>query len=120
MLKPIAIILGISFVGEVLHKILPLPFPSSIYGLIVFFALLQLKIIKLDTVKPFSNFMLDIMPVFFVAPAIGLMETWNIMSEILIPVILIGVVTTGIIMVVTGIVSQKIIRKSKKGGINHG
>ncbi len=117
MLKPIAIVLGISFIGEVLHTVLPLPFPASVYGLIILFLLLQFKVVKLESIKTFADFLISIMPVFFVAPSIGLMETWGIMVKVLVPIILIGIGTTALIMTVTGKVSQGIIRKSKKGGV---
>lgn len=117
MLKPIAIVLGISFIGEVLHAVLPLPFPASVYGLIILFLLLQFKVVKLESIKTFADFLISIMPVFFVAPSIGLMETWGIMVKVLVPIILIGIGTTALIMTVTGKVSQGIIRKSKKGGV---
>lgn len=116
VLKPMSIILGISFLGEILHEILPIPFPSSVYGLIILFLLLQFKVVKLETIKSFSDFLIAVMPVFFVAPSIGLMDTWNVMLEILIPIILIGIGTTALIMIVTGKVSQFIIRKSSKDG----
>lgn len=115
-LKPISIILGVSFIGEILHKILPLPFPASIYGLIILFLLLQFKIVKLETIKNLTDFLIEIMPIFFVVPAIGLMESWSIMLNILIPIILVGILSTALIMIVTGKVSQGIIKKSKKGG----
>ncbi|MGN1410942.1 MAG: CidA/LrgA family protein [Oscillospiraceae bacterium] len=116
VLKPMSIILGISFLGEILHEILPIPFPSSVYGLIILFLLLQFKLVKLETIKSLSDFLIAVMPVFFVAPSIGLMDTWDVMLEILIPIILIGIGSTALIMIVTGKVSQSIIRKSNKGG----
>ena len=39
-LKQLLIILGISFLGELLKYFLPLPIPASIYGMVILFALL--------------------------------------------------------------------------------
>ena len=40
-LKQLLIILGISFLGELLKYFLPLPIPASIYGMVILFALLS-------------------------------------------------------------------------------
>ena len=50
-LKQFGIILLISFIGEILNNAVPLPIPASIYGIIILFAALELKIVKLDSVK---------------------------------------------------------------------
>ena len=47
-LKQFLIILAISFIGEILKYIVPLPIPASIYGMVIMFICLQTKILKLD------------------------------------------------------------------------
>jgi len=117
ILKQVCILIVISLVGELLKYILPLPFPASIYGLIILFLLLQFKIIKLEHIKSVSDFLIAIMPIMFIPSAVGLMETWGVMKELWLPVILITVITTFLIMVSTGLISQTIIKRSdKKGG----
>ena len=50
-LKQFLIILVISLIGEILNKLLPLPVPASIYGMVILFAGLLSGIIKLESVK---------------------------------------------------------------------
>lgn len=50
------IILAISFVGELLHALLPLPVPASIYGLILMLIGLQTGILPLNAVKKPEDF----------------------------------------------------------------
>ena len=38
--------MAVSFIGEILHAVLPLPIPASIYGLVLMFLCLMLGIIK--------------------------------------------------------------------------
>ena len=45
------IILAISFVGELLHALLPLPVPASIYGLVLMLIGLQTGILPLNAVN---------------------------------------------------------------------
>ena len=43
-LKQIALIVLFSFLGEVCRAVIPLPVPASIYGMVLMFAALSLKI----------------------------------------------------------------------------
>ena len=58
-------ILAISFVGELLHALLPLPVPASIYGILILFALLYFKVIRIPQIRQASMFLIDIMPILF-------------------------------------------------------
>ena len=51
ILKQFLIILAISFVGEILKYILPLPVPASIYGMVILFIGLLTGLIPLDSVR---------------------------------------------------------------------
>ena len=49
-IKQLSIILLISFLGELIHYLLPLPIPASIYGLILLFVALLTGIVPLSAV----------------------------------------------------------------------
>ena len=108
------IILLISFLGEILKCLLPLPIPASIYGMIILFLGLMTKVIKLESVKETGKFLIEIMPIMFIPAGVGLMITWGVLQPILLPVSIITAVTIITVMVATGWVSQIIIRKSGK------
>lgn len=108
------IILLISFLGEILKCLLPLPIPASIYGMIILFWGLMTKVIKLELVKETGKFLIEIMPIMFIPAGVGLMTTWGGLQPILLPVSIITAVTIITVMVATGWVSQIIIRKSGK------
>ena len=61
-LKQIAIILAVSFLGEFLNWLLPLPIPGSIYGMVILFVALMAGVIKLSSVKNVGDFLIDILP----------------------------------------------------------
>lgn len=119
-IKEFLIILTISFLGELLNYIIPLPIPASIYGLILMLVGLQTKIIKIDKVKNTGKFLIEIMPVMFIPPAVGLLDSWGILKPVCIPILTITVVTTVIVMGVTGRITQFIIRieQNRKTGDN--
>ena len=112
-LMEFAIILGITLAAELLHAYLPLPVPASIYGMILMLALLTSGILKLDKVKRAGSFLTGIMPVMFIPAAVGLMEIISEMKGALLPIALVIVLTTVIVMGVTGRTAQFIIRREE-------
>lgn len=115
-LKQFLIILTISFIGEVLNKLLPLPIPASIYGMVILFVLLLTGVLKLESVKETGMLMVEIMPVMFIPAGVGVMASWGVLKPLLVPVSIITVVSLIVVMVVSGHVTQIIIRQNKKKG----
>ena len=113
-LKQFLIILAISFIGEILKYIVPLPIPASIYGMVILFICLQTKILKLDDVKSVGKFLIEIMPVMFIPAGVGLMSSWGTLKPVLVPVSVITVVVIITVMLASGWVSQLIIRRDRK------
>lgn len=114
----IGIISTIAFVAEVLHFIVPLPIPASVYGMAILFICLCLGVIKLEDVEDVADWILSVMPIFFIAPTVGLIEAFGDIKGQVIPLVLICLISTVIVTSVTGLLAQAIIRlrKEKKGG----
>ena len=112
LLRQFLIILAISFVGEALKYLLPLPVPASIYGMVILFVGLLTGLIKLSWVKDAGKFLIAVMPVMFIPAGVGLMSSWGVLKPMLVPVLVVTVVA--IIMAVTGQASQIIIRADRK------
>lgn len=119
-IKQLAVILSISFIAEVLEYLIPLPVAASIYGLVLMLVGLMTKIIPLEKVEGAADFLVEILPILFIPPTVGIMTSVEALQQMLVPLCVISVVSTILIMVVTGGVSQAVIRKSKeetaKGG----
>lgn len=111
--KQFAIIISISFVGELLKEFLPFLVPASIYGLLLMLVALITGLIKLEQVKDASTFLLDFMPVMFLPATVGLMESWGTMKSILLPATIACIIGTILVMAVSGKVTQGIIRRKK-------
>ena len=104
-LGAIAIIMGVSFAGDLLGAVLPLPVPGSIYALVIMLLLLLTRAVKLEKVRAAGDFLISLMPLMFISPSVGLM------TDILAPLLIICLVSTLVVMAVTGRVSQAIIRR---------
>lgn len=107
------IILAISLLGELLKKVLPFPIPACIYGMVLLFLALCFKVIKLEAVKDVGNFLLQIMPIMFIPAGVSLFNCWELLKPIIVPILVIIPSTIIVVMVVTGLISQMIIRRGK-------
>lgn len=112
--KQFLVIMTIVFIGEMCNRLLPLPIPASIYGLLILFFGLLTGLIKLEWVKETGKFLISIMTIMFIPSAVGLLESWGILKPIFVPVVGITLITTIVIMAVSGKVTQFFIRKERK------
>lgn len=113
-LQQFSIILFISFLGEMLRAMIPLPIPASVYGLVLMLLALCTGILQLKHVRETAGFLIEIMPVMFIPAAVGLLDSWSALQPIWIPVILITILTTVIVMAATGRMTQYMIRRAQK------
>lgn len=113
-LRQFGIILAISFLGEFLRSVIPLPIPASVYGLVCMLGALKTGLIKVHQVRETAKFLIDIMPVMFIPAAVGLLNAWGALKPVLLPVAVITIVVTVLVMAVTGTVTQYVMRR--KGG----
>ncbi len=114
-MRQFGIILGVTCVGEVLKYFLPLPVPGSIYGLVLMLVLLSARVIRVEHVKEVGEFLIEIMPLMFIPAGVGLMTSWGQLKSFLVPLAVITVVSTFVVMIVTGKVTDFLLdRKEEK------
>ena len=109
--KQFTIIILLSFIGEVLHELIPFPVPASIYGILLLFFLLERNILKLQDIDEVSSFLIFIMPVLFVPAAVGLIDAWDELRASFAAYVTIIIAVTFIVMIVTGRVTQSLLRR---------
>ena len=114
-IKQLLLILAITCIGEILKYFIPLPIPASIYGLVIMFICLAAGIIKLDQVRETAEFLVEIMAIMFIPPAVGLISSWDQLSSVLVPFAVITVLSTFIVMIITGKTADFLLSR-KKGG----
>ena len=113
-LKQIALILVFSFLGEVCRAVIPLPIPASIYGMVLLFAALSLKVVRLEHVRDAGGFLASALPVLFVAPAVNLVDCWDRIREAIVPLAVIVVVSTVLTFGAAGLVTKWIMKGGKR------
>ena len=107
------IVIAFSFLGELLHYILPLPIPASIYGIVLLFVALELKWVKVKDIRETSSFLIAVMPVMFIPAAVGLIDSWKSIGNSWLEYIIVTVLTTFIVMGVSGWITQFVIQRNK-------
>lgn len=115
-LSQFLIILGFTLLGEALQRLIPLPIPAAVYGLVLLFLALCTGIVKLHQVKETGSFLISILPVLFVAPVVKIVEYWDLIRPQLLPICLLLVASTTLTFGISGSVTQLLLRK---GGGKH-
>ena len=113
-IKQLLIILGVTFAGEALHFLLPLPVPASIYGLVLMLLCLRFKVFPLRAVEETGDFLIDLMPALSVPATVGVMASWDVLQPVLLQVALITFLSLIVVMAVSGRVTQWALRREAK------
>ena len=112
--RQFVIIMVFTFLGEVLKALLPFPVPASIYGLLALLLALETKLLPLASVRDVGEFFVEIMPLTFIPAGVGLLESWGVMKPMLGSLVLTVVVSTILVMAISGLVTQGVIALRKR------
>ena len=113
LIKEIAIILGIYFLGEAIVYILDTKFPGSVVGMLLLLAALHLKWVRINDIRLVSSFLLSYMPLFFIPAGVSVMVTYTLMEGFYLQIITITVVSTILVMALTAFIVQYFVQREK-------
>lgn len=100
--------------GEVCEHFIPLPIAGSIYGLVLLFLALVFGVVKLHWVEDVANWFHNTMSLFFVAPAVAVIDIWGDIADIWWILALLMVAAYLVTMITTGITADALIHDSDK------
>ena len=107
-------ITAFTLVGELLQRLIPLPVPASVYGLVLLFAALCFGVVKLEQVKDAAGFLISILPILFVPTAVGILENWAMIQADVIPIVLLALISTVVTFGIAGRITQSLRKKEEK------
>ncbi len=107
------IILCFTLAGEVLQRLLPIPIPASVYGLVLLFLALCTGLVKLEQVREAGSFLTSVLPVLFVAPMVNILAHWELIASRLIPILLLLILSTVLTFGISGTVTQKLTKEEE-------
>ena len=106
MIRQLAILFGCLALGELIITLTHIPRPSSILGMLLLTLLLKLKVIRLEWVRSISDFLVTNIGFFFVPPGVAIMLYFDIIKAQFVPIVTASVVSTVLVLAVTGWVHQ--------------
>ena len=107
-------ILAFTLAGELLQRMVPLPIPASVYGLVLLFGALNTGLVKLEQVKDAGGFLISILPILFVSPAVGILDNWEAIRGALIPILALTLLSTVLTFGIAGRATQAMMGKEEK------
>lgn len=110
MIRQCAVLFGCLALGELIVLLTGLKLPSSIIGMLLLTFFLKTGWVKLKWVQGISDFLVANLGFFFVPPGVALMLYVDVIEAQFWPIVVATVVSTMLVLVVTGWVHQ-IIRK---------
>ncbi|MGL5376947.1 MAG: CidA/LrgA family protein [Cetobacterium sp.] len=113
MIGEFAIILGITYVSSLLSKVMPIPIPGPVIGILLLFILLYFKIIKVEKIKNATNLMLTNLAFLFLPPGVGLLKSMDILASNGHKLLFVVIISTIITIIVTGWTVQFIIKRKE-------
>ena len=111
----LALIFGLSLVGEGVAALLPVSFPSSVISMVLLMALLLTGVIKDKHIKTVSNFLVANMAFFFIPSFVGIVEHGTLLKGQALPLLVIVGLTTPVVYLVTGWTVQLLMLRRRKG-----
>jgi len=114
IIKELSIILLITFLGEVLSKGLSLPLPGTVVGMLLLLISLLFKFIKVSYIQNVSNYLLDNLAFFFLPAGVGIISSFHLLKGNTLKILVLIIISTLVVMVVTGFTVQSLIYLQKK------
>lgn len=114
MARQFFIIFGCLALGELITWATGFKFPSSIIGMLLLTFFLKMGWVKLAWVKHLSQFLINNLGFFFVPPGIAILLYFDIIKAHFAPIALATLVSTLLVLVVTGHTHQLVIKSERK------
>ena len=113
-IKQLMWILLFSGIGELLQAVIPLPIPAAIYGLVLLLTALCTGLLKAEKIAETARFLIAIMPLLFVAPAVSILAHWELIRPNAVAIVVIMTLSTVIVFAVSGLVTKWLLGKEGK------
>ena len=116
----LALIMLITFIGTEVQKLLHIPLAGSIVGLMLFFLLLQFKIVPESWINVGADFLLKTMVFFFIPSVVGIMDVASNITMNYILFFIVIIIGTCLVALSSGYIAEKMLEKSNtRKGTDH-
>lgn len=120
LILQLALIMLITFIGTEVQKLLHIPLAGSIVGLMLFFLLLQFKIVPESWINLGADFLLKTMVFFFIPSVVGIMDVASNITMNYILFFIVIIIGTCLVALSSGYIAEKMLEKSNtRKGTDH-
>ena len=106
---------GVCWASQILENLLPVPFPASVIGMVLLFALLATGVLKLEHVREKADFLLANMAFFFLPAGVNVMNYFDLLGSALVPLLVICLATTVLVFGATALSIKLTLRLMGRG-----
>ncbi|WP_152656158.1 CidA/LrgA family protein [Oceanobacillus sp. CFH 90083] len=114
MILQISILFLFNFIGQLIQDYFSLSIPGSLIGMLLLFSMLMLKIIPLESIQGGIDILLRDIPFFFIPVSVGVIQYLSFFYGKGAFTILLVIVSTFLVISISGIVTNFILKKEEK------
>ena len=114
ILWQVGILFSVCLAAQGIAALLPFAFPASVLAMLLVFLLLLSGIIRIRHIKELATWFSQNMGFLFVPACVEVMDYFDLIAENLIPILVIGVVTTLLVFAVTGWTVKALMRLQQR------
>jgi len=96
------ILFGICFAAEGLQVLLGGIIPGNLIAMLLLFALLCMRLVRVEQISASADFMLGHMPFFFIPSGVALLSSFSLLRDVWLFLLLIIFITTPLTMGISG------------------
>jgi len=113
-MKQFAIILAITYLGELASRLIHFPIPGPVIGMIILFLLLKFNLLKVKQITDATTILLANLAILFIPPGVKLISALDLLQGNLIKIMTLMIITTILTMASTGLTVQYLINRKNK------
>ena len=118
LLRELAIIMIIFYCGEWISHLSGILLPGNVIGMILLLLLLLFNVLKLSQIEKISTLFLNNLTLFFIPAGAGIIIHYHWLEGIVFPFLGINIVSTFLVMLITGYTIEMFQRKVQNGSDN--
>ena len=115
MIRGFAVLLSFQLLGELLVRGCHWPVPGNVVGMALLLVALMLGVVRLEWVTEAAELMLSHMALLFVPVGVGVMLYFDLLAREWLPIVAATVLSTFVVLAVTGHVTQGLSREQGAG-----
>jgi len=110
MVRGFAVLLLFQLCGELIVRSFDLPLPGNVLGMALLLAALLFGVVRIEWVLEAAELLLANMALLFVPVGVGVMLYFDLIAREWLPILSAMVLSTFVVMAVTGLVTQRLMR----------